>query len=699
MPSYASIDIGAPSRLRDLPRQIAKFVAAAHSLIVRPFFGSTEARLRGLEAELGLLNRCSIVSSTDASGRIVHVNELFCRISGYTREELLGHSHNVINSGHHSRKFFMDMHRSIAMGQSWRGEIRNRAKDGSFFWVDTTIIPTLDALGRVTRYTSVCSDITSRKKAEEMLALLRERHERAIQGSGVCLWDCDLVTTALEFNGNWIPMLGYTGEEIEQAPPTLWSRDMHPDDFARVMLQIQRCSLGEAPSFESEARMLHKSGRWISILIRGSVIERDVNGLAVRISGTSIDITELKRVEVELIQARNAAEAASKAKSDFLATMSHEIRTPMNGVIGFTELLLGTGLDCEQRKLATTIRDSGSSLLTIIDDILDISGIEAGHVSMARTHVDAKRIARDVCTLLRPRAEEKNLGFDVHWAPALSSNIIADPGRLRQVLLNLVSNAIKFTEAGRVTLRTCADASGMLRIEVEDTGIGIEPEQLDRLFTKFTQADSSTTRKYGGTGLGLAISKQLVELMGGQIGARSRPGSGSTFWFTLPFAQRSETTGTNKVLTLDSPRPPALEGDQSRNGCTRVLVVEDHAVNRMLATRLLKKFGCDVDIAENGRIACERTAREHYDLVFMDCQMPEMDGFEATRNIRDRELETGGHLPIVALTANAMAEDRERCLDAGMDDYIAKPYSVADFERTLQRWCKSQALPAAGREK
>jgi PAS domain S-box-containing protein len=691
MPSYVSIHL-LEAALLALPIAIL-----AYLLLVRPFSRPSQARMRDLEAELALLNSCSIVSSTDASGRITHVNELFCQISGYTRQELLGRNHSLINSGHHSRKFFMNMYRAIATGQPWRGEIRNRAKDGSYFWVDTTIIPTLDDGGRVTRYTSVCIDITESKNAEEMFALLRERHALAMQGSGICLWDWDLVRGAVKFHGNWGPLLGYGAEEVTLTPGNVWHRYMHPDDLAQLERQVQSCSRGEAPAFESEARMRHKDGQWISILIRGSVIEHDVNGLPMRISGTSIDITELKRAEAELINARNDAEAASKAKSEFLATMSHEIRTPLNGVVGFTEMLLDAGLNDEQRSFAAIIRDSGKSLMTIINDILDFSRIEAGHVAVERSHIDAERIARDVFTLLRPRAAEKSLEFDVHWPPAVTSNVIADPGRLRQVLLNLVSNAIKFTEAGRVTIRAYGDSDGMLRIEVEDTGIGIAPEQLARLFTKFTQLDSSTTRKYGGTGLGLAISKQLVELMGGQIGARGRPGSGSTFWFTLPFAQRSETTGTNKVPTLDSPRPskPTIDSDSP----VRVLVVEDHAVNRMLATRLLKKLGCEVQIAENGRIACDRTTHEIYDLVFMDCQMPEMDGFEATRTIRSRELETGRRLPIVALTANAMAEDRERCLDAGMDDYVPKPYTAADFERTLGRWCKPQALPAVGNEK
>ncbi len=804
------------------------------ALLVRPFVRPLSKQVERLESELAVLNSCSIVSSTDASGRITHVNELFCKISGYTREELLGRNHSLVNSGYHNRKFFMDMYRTIATGQQWRGELRNRAKDGSHFWLDITIIPTTDGSGRVTRYTSVCVDITARKNAEEMLARLRERHKLAIDGSGICLWDWDLVRDMVQFDGNWCPMLGHPRNEVSLMSRAALDSAVHPDDLALTLHQVERHTKGETPFFECEARLRHVDGHWVSMLFRGSVNKRDQNGLALRISGTAIEISELKQamrqaeqseallktvidllpqrvfwkdrdgrflganrnfkidagveelvgktdgevpwastqvdgavdtaaegsadalvdldhhimetrqpvlnlvqqftrgdhiewrttskvplidargevwgvlgtyqditpfkiVEAELIKARNAAESASRAKSDFLATMSHEIRTPMNGVIGFTDLLLQTSLTADQQNMASTIRDSGRALMSIIDDILDFSRIEAGRVTIERARIDARKIAQDVLTLLAPRAAEKQLDFDIQWPETVSSSLIADAGRLRQVLMNLASNAIKFTDSGRVTIRACADGDSMVRIEVADTGIGVTPEQLSRLFAKFTQADSSTTRRYGGTGLGLAISKQLVELMNGRIGASSEPGVGSTFWFTLPVAQRSENTGTHRVLTLDIPRAAADQPNSSAH--PRVLIVEDHAVNRMLATRLLTKLGCEVDLAENGRLACDRTLQQNYDLIFMDCQMPEMDGFEATRVIRERERTGLPHTPIVALTANAMSQDKERCIEAGMDDYITKPYASADFERALQRWRAPQALPAVGIEK
>jgi len=827
MPLSALIGARSPSSERHaqtqgkpLPRTWYRPLQRLCSFLARPFVGGLCRRVQALENELALLNSCSIVSSTDGSGRITEVNDLFCQLSGYTREELIGRNHNVVNSGLHPRKFFMDMYRTIATGQPWRGEIQNRARNGTYFWLDITIIPTTDSSGRVIRYTSVCTDITARKDAEAMLAQLRERHALAIDGSGICLWDWDLVRDSVEFDGNWARMLGYTAEEAALIPREAWNRAMHPDDLTTTLHQIDRHCQGETPFFESEARMGHKDGHWVSLLFRGSVNTRDQNGLALRISGTAIEISQLKRAmrqaeqseallktvidllpqrvfwkdregrflganrnfkadagmedivgktdrevqwagaqpdgsqnqhimehrqpllnyvqqlshgdhtewrttskvplidargevwgvlgtyqditsfkvaEAELIKARNAAEDASKAKSEFLATMSHEIRTPMNGVIGFTDLLLQTALSAEQQDMARTIRDSGRALMTIIDDILDFSRIEAGRISVERSRVDARQVARDVLALLQPRVTEKQLELDVHWPSDVSATVLGDAGRLRQVLVNLASNAIKFTDAGRVTIRA-SEVDGMLRLEVEDTGIGITPEQLARLFNKFTQADSSTTRKYGGTGLGLAISKQLVELMGGQIGAHSQPGVGSTFWFTLPFAQRSGTTATTRVLKLDA-QLESVEQPTAGASQPRVLVVEDHAVNRMLATRLLARLGCEVEFAENGRIACERTAKQSYDLIFMDCQMPEMDGYEATRAIREREQDGARRTPIVALTANAMSQDRARCLEAGMDDYITKPYASADFERTLQRWCNAQALAAMGMEK
>jgi PAS domain S-box-containing protein len=631
----------------------------------------SEARFREMAELLP-----DMIYEMDTDLRPTYANHAALDTFGYAQDELLRGIRIDQMFAEGEMEHAKDALDAIAQGKPVQThEYRMKRKDGSIITCEITSDAIRDALGKLTGFRGVIHDITERRRTEEAYRLLVDQ---SLQGL-LILQDMRVVFA----NEAYAKMIGYTVDEMNAMPFEEMQASVHPEDRATVWGRYRDRLKGKNVPENYEFRIIRKDGSIIWLEMHASVI--DYQGRPA-VQAAVIDITERKKSEEALQKAKEAAEAAARTKSEFLANMSHEIRTPLNAIIGMTGLLLDTSLDPDQRECAETVRSSGDVLMSLINDILDFSKIEEGKRKLERQPFDLHACIEGSVDLVASKAAEKGLKLSSSVDDRVPGNLVGDITSLRQVLVNLLDNAVKFTDTGEVSISVnCQpqlDGRLELSFSVRDTGIGIPPGSLGSLFRSFSQVDASLTRKYGGTGLGLAISKRLVELMGGRIWAESEPGQGSTFHFTI----LAELAPPKQFIQATEPsRQADLLADQL--GSLHLLLAEDNLVNQKVALRMLRKLGVRADVAANGLEVLEALERQPYDIVLMDVQMPEMDGFEATRAIRERWQKEAPR--IIAVTAHALEGDRERCLEAGMDDYISKPVKMEELMDALGRYPRS----------
>ncbi len=619
-------------------------------------------------------------------GRYIDVNQSFLDTLGYKRHEVIGHTSSELGL------FLNPADRTAALNEILAKEgihnkelvLRDKNGDVHIGYLCGQFVN----IGGRRRLVTAFNDVTDRRAAEASLRQMSERLQLAVQAADVGIWDWDVANDRLTWDRTLCRLYGFESQH-QEGSYQIWVESVHPDDLPEAQAAFQRF-LNDGHPFNTEFRIIRPDGD-IRYIRANASAQKDAHGSLVRVIGINWDVTGYKRT-------LHQAQAANQAKSAFLANMSHEIRTPMSAVIGLTDLLLDSRLTERQRNYAQKIKTSGVTLLNLINDILDLSKIEAGMLTLEKRAFDFKKLLTRAVDLYSSQVERKGLKLTVSVDPATPTRLEGDPQRLTQIITNLVGNAVKFTASGEIavdaTARPEIDGRVNLQILVRDTGIGIDPKALPMLFSAFSQADASTTRRYGGSGLGLAICKQLTDLMGGAISADSIPDRGSVFSLALclPIAADDHDDQQERAAG------PA-EIDTGRFAKTRALVVEDHRINREMLVEFLRRMDIAADSAADGRQAVNLVRQNDYDVVLMDIQMPNMDGLAACRAIRNLDRPGIKNLPILAMTARALRENREQSLAAGMNDHLIKPIKRDDLAKALGKWltCKIESISVAKR--
>jgi PAS domain S-box-containing protein len=681
--AYSEVELLVHQRTAELGATNTALTAeiAQHKLTLRAL---DESKLF-LEKTFDSLNEAIFIVES-GTRKVLDCNRACETMFGYSREEMLGATTSFLHiSEEMSQRFGSEMERAYAERGSFETTFVMKRKDGTVFVSEHSVtpVPILDDTGVIARHVYVVRDISERKWAEDALKKSEAQFHSLVETSQDLIWQCDAEGRYTYLNLAWEQLFGY---ELDEMLGKKFSDFQTPEHAARDLIAFSRLMQGDSID-HYETTHIGRSGNEIHLVFNAMFVN-DENGEIVGASGTAYDITLRKQMEEELRQAKNDAEAATIAKSQFLATMSHEIRNPMNGVIGMIELLQHTPLTSEQHDYAESAKNAGIELVHLLNDILDLSKIEADKIELETSDFDLRPVISDVIKLHSLHTREKGVKLTSSIDTGVPTALKGDAGRLRQLLTNLIGNAVKFTQKGSVALQIVTDTedecSATLRFLVRDSGIGVSADKLERIFEPFTQADSSTTRRYGGTGLGLAICKRLVELMGGSIGAESAEGVGSTFWFTVVL-EKQVARDLQPAFTPLFER--GAKGEES--AAIRILLTEDDPNAQKIVPRLLKSYGYQVDVAGDGKAALQALETNDYALVLMDCMMPEMSGYEVTAVIRDPASAVRRHdIPVIALTGNAMKQDRDRCLASGMDDHLSKPLLLPDLLAMLDKWLK-----------